>query len=81
MVQDQGWGAGKFFSGSGSCSSLIFQAAPAPVFFPQAAPAPSISFPGAPGQKHPAPAPWQNILFPAKILKYNFLMLFIFSLG
>ena len=29
----QGWGAGKFFSGSGS--GLFFQAAPAPNFFPK----------------------------------------------
>jgi len=31
----QGWGAGKFFSGSGSASWLFFQAAlaPAPDFF------------------------------------------------
>ena len=67
LTKKQGWGAGKFFSGSGSC--LFFQAAPAPDFFPKrlwlrllvfffrAAPAPR-------GQKHPAPAPWQNSLFP-----------------
>ena len=51
----QGWGAGKFFCGSGSW--VFFQAAPAPDFFPkrfrllfffQAAPAPR-------SQKHPAP--------------------------
>ena len=34
----QGWGAGKFFIGSGSW--LFFKAAPAPDFFSQAAPAP-----------------------------------------
>ena len=33
MTSNQGWGAGKFFSGSGSW--LFFQAAPAPVFFPR----------------------------------------------
>ena len=32
-IKKQGWGAGKFFSGSGS--RLFFQAAPAPDFFPK----------------------------------------------
>ena len=55
---NQGWGAGKFISGSGSGSGIFTQAAPVPVsdFFPsgsgscffQAAPAPR-------SQKHPAP--------------------------
>ena len=42
MDYEQGWGAGKFFSGSGS--RLFFQAAPAPDFFFQAAPAPVFFF-------------------------------------
>ena len=33
MSKKQGWGAGKFFSGSGSL--LFFQPAPAPDFFPK----------------------------------------------
>ena len=37
LTKKQGWGAGKFFSGSGSGSCLFFQAAPAPApdFFPK----------------------------------------------
>ena len=47
---NQGWGAGKFFSGSGSW--LFFQAAPAPDFFSQAAPAPGFFSSGS-GSKEP----------------------------
>jgi len=61
----QGWGAGKFFSGSGSGSWFFFQAAlaPAPDFFPK-----RLRLQGAKNtrlRKAPAPAPGQNILFPA----------------
>jgi hypothetical protein len=46
----QGWGAGKFFSGS----YFFFQAAPAPDFFPQAAPAPvPVFFSSGSGSKEP----------------------------
>ena len=44
---DQGWGAGKFFSGSVSISCLFSQAAPAPYFFPQGSPAPDIFLSGS----------------------------------
>ena len=81
----QGWGAGKFISGSGSW--LFFQAAPAsaPDFFPnrllvffQAAPAPrSQKHPGAKNtQLQPAPAPapdyWLSLpkySFPHKLVR------------
>jgi hypothetical protein len=75
----QGWGAGKFFIGSGSLH--FFQAAPAPDFlspsgsgsgswfFFQAAPAPAPR-----SQKHPAPAPdyWLSLpkySFPHKLVR------------
>ena len=59
----QGWGAGKFFSGSGSW--LFFQAAPAPDFFSQAAPA-SVFFSSGSGSgsKEPkTPGSWLLVKF------------------
>ena len=58
----------QFFTGSGSW--LFFQAAPAPGFFFPSGPGSGSWFffraaPAPRGQKYPAPAPWQNILFPA----------------
>jgi len=65
---NQGWGAGKFFSGSSSGSGSWFfsQVAPAPGIFFGAAPAP-----GGPKKSAPAPSYWSSLAkysFPRKLV-------------
>ena len=62
------------FLASPAPATEFFQAAPAPYFFPKRLRLLAFFFRAAPaarGQKHPAPAPWQHILFPQTTKKYK----------